>query len=378
MSKLNLIATSAFGLEAIVAKELKELGFTDLTVENGKVTYTTTEEGLCVSNLWLRCADRVFLKMAEFNATSFEELFQQTKAIPWADFLPQDSNFIVNAKSVNSGLFSLSDIQSIVKKAIVEKMKDTYMVNWFEESGAKYPILVSILKDVVTISMDTSGVALHKRGYREISNEAPLKETMAASLIKISGWDYKKPFIDPLCGSGTIPIEAAMMGMNIAPGLSRKFISESWDIIPAETWKVVRKEAYTSIDFTRELSIEGYDIDERIIRVAKQNAIKAGVEECIHFQQRPVKELSSNKAGGYIVCNPPYGERLNDKEQVETLYKEMGSVFPKLPFWSYFIITSYEDFEKCFGEKSSKNRKLYNGMLKCYYYQYFAEKKALR
>lgn len=376
MSKLSLIATSAFGLESIVAKELKELGFTDLKVENGKVTYVTNEEGVCVSNLWLRCADRIFIKLAEFNAASFEELFQQTRAIAWADILPLDSNFIINAKSVNSTLFSLSDIQSIVKKAIVEKMKETYMVDWFQESGAKYPILVSILKDVVTISLDTSGVALHKRGYREIGNEAPLKETMAASLIKISGWDYKKPLIDPLCGSGTIPIEAAMMGMNIAPGLSRKFICEDWDIIPKDTWKVVRKEAYTSIDFTRELSIEGYDIDERIIRVAKQNAMKAGVEECIHFQQRPVSELSSSKSGGCIICNPPYGERLSDKAQVEVLYKEMGEVFRKLPYWSYFIITSYEDFEKCFAEKSSKNRKLYNGMIKCYYYQYFAEKKA--
>lgn len=374
MSKLNLIATSAFGLESIVAKELKSLGFEDLKVENGKVTYTTNEEGLCVSNLWLRCADRIFIKLSEFTATSFEELFEMTKALPWADILPIDANFIVNAKSVHSTLFSLSDIQSIVKKAIVEKMKDTYMVNWFEESGAKYPILVSILKDVVTISIDTSGVALHKRGYREVGNEAPLKETMAASLIKISGWDYTKPLIDPMCGSGTIPIEAALMGMNIAPGLSRKFISETWDIIPKETWKIVRKEAYTSIDFTRELSIEGYDIDERVIRIATQNAIKAGVEECIHFQRRPVSELSSSKANGFVICNPPYGERLSDNENVEALYKEMGNVFRALPNWSYFIITSYENFEKFFGEKSHKNRKLYNGMLKCYYYQYFAKK----
>lgn len=374
MSKLELIATSAFGLESIVAKELKELGFTDLKTENGKVTYTTNEEGLCKSNLWLRCADRVFIKIAEFKALSFEELFEQSKALPWADYLPEDANFIVNAKSVKSQLFSLSDIQSIVKKSIVEKMKDTYMKSWFEETGSKYPILVSILKDVVTVSIDTSGTALHKRGYREIANMAPMKETLAASLIKISNWTPDIPLMDPFCGSGTIAIEAALMGLNIAPGLGRKFVSETWDIIPSDFWKKVRKEAYSAIDYDKELKIYASDIDSKVLKIAMDNAEKAGVDDCIEFKNLDMNELQTDIKNGFIICNPPYGERLEEKHEIDKLYRQVGKVFKRLPSWSYFVITSDEDFQRLFGRKADKNRKLYNGRIKCYYYQYFSKK----
>lgn len=375
MAKYELIATSAFGLESIVAKELKRLGYKDLRVENSKVTYIGDEECICKSNLWLRCADRIFIKLAEFTATSFEELFQGAKNIDWADYLPEDANFIVNAKSVKSQLFSLSDIQSIVKKAIVEKMKDTYEVEWFEESGSVYPILVSILNDTVTISLDTSGEALHKRGYREKGNAAPLKETLAAAMVILSGWRYDRNFVDPFCGSGTIPIEAAMIARNIAPGLNRKFACEEWDfIISSLTWKKVRKEAYEAIIYDKKFNIFGYDIDSKIIPIARQNAVKAGVDDCIHFQTQSVTDLSSHKHYGTIVCNPPYGERLSEKSDVELLYKNMGNTFTKLDTWSYFIITSYEGFEKCFGKKSDKNRKLYNGRIQCYYYQYLGPK----
>ncbi|WP_432405907.1 THUMP domain-containing class I SAM-dependent RNA methyltransferase [Wukongibacter sp. M2B1] len=371
MAKLELIATAAFGIEAVVAREIKELGYEDITVENGRVIFTGNEEAICKSNLWLRCADRVYLKVGEFVATTFEELFQQVKALPWENYLGIDANFPVNAKSVKSKLFSLSDIQAISKKAIVEKMKSIYMQDWFEESGAKYPIMVSILKDKVTVSIDTSGAGLHKRGYREVGSEAPLKETLAAAMIKISRWRPDRVLIDPFCGSGTIPIEAALIGRNIAPGINRSFISEEWDMIPKDIWKKVKKEAYEAMEYDRELEIYGYDIDGRIAKIAINNAEEAGVEDCIHFQRRPMSELSSKKKYGYIVCNPPYGERLSEKKEVERLYKEMGKVFTKLDTWSYYVITSHEEFQQCFGKKADKNRKLYNGRIKCYYYQYF-------
>jgi len=371
MSKLELIATSAFGIEAIVAKELKELGFNDLKVENGKVTYITNEEGLVKSNLWMRCADRIHIKIAEFNATSFEELFNKVKAIEWADYLPQDANFIINAKSVKSGLFSLSDIQSITKKAIVEKLKETYQVEWFEESGSKYPLLVSILKDTVIITLDSSGVALHKRGYRENANEAPLKETLAAALIKISGWTYDKPLADVFCGSGTIPIEAALIGLNIAPGISRKFQAEEWDIIPSDLWKKARKEAYEAIAYDRDLTIFASDINKKSLRLAANNAEKAGVDHCIEFKYLDAREFNPEISGGFLISNPPYGERLEEKATIDALYKDIGESFKSFKNWNYFIMTSDEDFEKNFGRKSDKNRKLYNGRLKCYYYKYF-------
>lgn len=375
MATYELVATSAFGLESIVGKELKRLGYKDLKIENGKVTYFGDEECICKSNIWLRCADRVFIKLSEFKATSFEELFQGVKKISWETYLPEDANFVVNAKSVKSQLFSLSDIQSISKKAIVDNLKETYNIDWFSEEGSKYPILISILNDNVTVLLDTSGEALHKRGYREVGSEAPLKETLAAALIILSQWRYDRNFIDPFCGSGTIPIEAALIAKNIAPGLNRSFVSEEWDFIISQlTWKNVRKMAYESIITDKEHSISGFDIDERMVNIARQNAIKAGVDDCIHFQRHSVAELSSNKHYGTIVCNPPYGERLSDKREVEKLYKDMGKVFSILDTWSYFIITSHENFEGCFGKKSNKNRKLYNGRILCYLYQYLGPK----
>ncbi len=374
MSKLEIIATSTFGIESIVAREVKDLGYENIIVENGKVTFVGNEEAICKSNLWLRCADRVYIKVGEFKATTFEELFQQVKALPWTDYLPINAKFPVNAKSVKSQLFSLSDIQAISKKAIVEKMKEIYLKDWFEETGNEYPILVSILKDKVTVMIDTSGVGLHKRGYREVASAAPLKETLAAAMLKISRWNPKISFIDPLCGSGTIAIEAALMGRNIAPGLNRSFISEDWDIIPKEVWKKAKKEAYSSIEYDKELDISGYDIDDRVVKIAMENSIEAGVDDCIHFQARPVSELSTKKKYGYIICNPPYGERLSEKDEVEKLYKEMGKVFSNLDTWSYYVLTSYEEFAKCFGKKATKNRKLYNGRIKCYFYQYFGPK----
>ncbi|MEG2936375.1 MAG: class I SAM-dependent RNA methyltransferase [Clostridium sp.] len=375
MSNLTLIATSAFGIESIVAKEIKNLGYTDVTVENGKITYIADERGVVKSNLWLRCSDRVYIKIGEFKATSFEELFENTKALPWEDFLPIDAEFpVADAKSVKSGLFSLSDIQSIVKKAVVEKLKSTYSIDWFKEDGAKYPIHVSILKDIVTITINTSGDALHKRGYRERASEAPLKETLAAALIKVSGWTPDKALIDPFCGSGTIPIEAALIGRNIAPGLNRKFISENWAIIPKEIWKEERKKAYTAIDYNCELDISGVDIDKSSIAISRENSIEAGVDDCIHFQQNDMNTISSKRKDGYIICNPPYGERLNELAEIQSLYTAMGTVFSKFITWNQYIITSYEYFEKYFGKTSDKNRKLYNGRIKCYYYQYLNHK----
>lgn len=376
MANYTLIATSAFGIESIVAKEIKSLGYNDVTVENGKITYLTDERGIVKSNLWLRCSDRIYIKVGEFKATSFEELFENTKALPWENYLPVNAEFpVADAKSVKSGLFSLSDIQSIVKKAVVERLKNTYKVDWFKEDGAKYPIHVSILKDIVTISINTSGDALHKRGYREKASEAPLKETLAAALIKISGWTADKPLIDPFCGSGTLPIEAALIGRNIAPGLNRKFISENWALIPNELWKEERKQAYSAIDYNCELDIIGVDINKRVISVARENSIEAGVDDCIHFQHNDMNTISSKKKNGFIICNPPYGERLNELAEIQALYKEMGKVYSNFPTWNKFIITSYEEFEKYFGKHSDKNRKLYNGRLKCYYYQYINNKK---
>lgn len=369
--KFNLIATATFGLEAIVGQELKSLGFEDVVVENGRVLFKGNERDLCYANMWLRTADRVFIQIAEFKATTFESLFNRVNDIPWEIYLPHDAEFPVNAKSVKSKLFSLSDIQSISKKAIVKRLGKLYNKEWLPETGPKYSILVGILKDTVTVSIDTSGVGLHKRGYREQGHRAPLKETLAAALLNISRWQGKISLIDPMCGTGTIAIEAAMMGRNIAPGLSRTFDFESWPIIPNDIYKAVKKEAYEKIDYDAPLHIEAYDLDPRAIKIARHNAEIAGVEEDIHFQVRDVKELSSNKKYGYIITNPPYGERLNELEEVEELTRVMSNRFEMLDTWSKYIFTAFEDFEKFYNKKATKNRKLYNGKLKCYYYQYF-------
>lgn len=372
--KYNLIATATFGIEAVVGQELKSLGFEDVVVENGRVLFKGNERDICRANMWLRTADRVFIQIAEFKATSFETLFNRVNEIPWENYLPFDAEFPVNAKSVKSKLFSLSDIQSISKKAIVKRLGTLYNKDWLPETGPKFSILVGILKDTVTVSIDTSGTGLHKRGYREQGHHAPLKETLAASLLKISRWQAKIPLIDPMCGTGTIAIEAALMGRNIAPGLNRKFDFENWPLIPNDVFKAVKKEAYEMIDYDAPLHIEAYDKDPRAIKIARENAEIAGVEEDIHFQVRDVKELSSSKKYGYIITNPPYGERLNELEEVQELTRVMSNRFEMLDTWSKYVFTAFEDFEKFYNKKSTKNRKLYNGKLKCYYYQYFGPK----
>lgn len=371
MAKLELIATATFGLEAVVARELQNLGYTNLKTENGRVTFIADKQAICRTNLWLRSADRVLIKMGEFKALSFEELFQQTRALPWPEWLPMDANFPVNGKSVKSQLASVPNCQAITKKAIVEKMKETYAQQWFEETGATYPVEVAIQKDIVTLTIDTSGPGLHKRGYRKLSASAPLKETLAAAMILLSRWQPERTLIDPLCGSGTIPIEAALIGKNIAPGLSRTFAAEAWPNLPNKLWLQARDEARNLARYDRPLRIIGSDIDKEVLSLARYHARQAGVEKQIHFQRQPVKDLKSKFKYGYIICNPPYGERLGEKKEVEKLYKSMGKVFSNLDTWSYYILTSNESFENLFGRKANKKRKLYNGRIKVDFYQFF-------
>lgn len=374
MSRYSLIATAAFGLESVVAKELKQLGFTDLHVFNGGVSFTGNESSICACNLWLRSADRLYLKLAEFKAVTFEELFQQVKGLPWYMYLDPDAAFPVYAKSVKSTLYSLSDIQAISKKAIVDSLKELHGLEWFPENGPRHPIHISILKDRVQVLMDTSGDGLHKRGYRVKSVKAPMKETLAAALVLLSNWYPDKTFIDPFCGSGTLPIEAALIGRNIAPGLNRRFLSETWPFIPDSVWKNARKEAYQAIDLEVPLNIQGYDLDKRAISAALANAEEAGLEDTIHFQVRNVSELSSSDRKGCLVTNPPYGERLESKASAEALYAVLGQRFSKLEGWSCFVLTPHERFESAFGSKSDSNRKLYNGRIKSYFHQYYNRK----
>lgn len=372
--KLRLIATSVFGMESVVAQEIKELGFEGVVVENGRVLFDSDEAGLVKANLWIRTAERIFVQVGQFKARTFEELFQGVQKLPWEVYVPKDAAFPVDAKSVKSTLFSLSDIQSISKKAIVRRLTKLHKTEWFEESKETYRIMVSILKDVVTVSIDSSGTGLHKRGYRERGNEAPLKETLAAGLVSLCKWTPDRPFVDPFCGSGTIVIEAALKAKNIAPGLNRKFDAENWRWIEPSLWKEAKKEAYAAINQTLDIQLEGYDIDPKSIEIARENAELAGVDDIIHFQVRDVRDFSTKKQYGTIICNPPYGERLNEVREVEKLYMTMGKVFKAYPTWSKYIITSHETFETVFGEKATKNRKLYNGRIKTYFYMYFGER----
>jgi putative N6-adenine-specific DNA methylase len=371
MSKIDLIATSTFGLEAIVAQEIKDLGYREISVDNGKVTFTADEIAICRANLWLRTADRIRLKVGEFKVTTFDELFEQTKALPWSDLIPVNAAFPVDGKSVQSTLFSISDCQSIVKKAVVESIKKRHQTEWFKEDGPLYRIEVSLLRDVATLTIDTSGTGLHKRGYRLSSSGAPLRETLAAALIYIARWQPEITLIDPLCGSGTIPIEAALIGQNIAPGINRTFVSEGWPTIPRELWREARKETHDLADYNKELDLSGTDINPDSIKVARKNASEAGVENLIHFQVKPLSAFSSKKKYGKVICNPPYGERLGSQKEVEKLYKEMGRLYKTLDTWSWYTVTAHEDFERLFGKKASKRRKLYNGNIKVQYYQYF-------
>jgi putative N6-adenine-specific DNA methylase len=378
MSKIQLIATATFGLEAIVARELNDLGYEDHYVEDGKVIFTGDESDICLTNLWLRTADRVFVRVGEFKALTFEELFEQTKALPWDEWIPPDAEFPVNGKSIRSKLFSVSDCQAIVKKAIVEKLKLKYKKNWFEEKGPKYTIEVALLKDMATLTIDTSGPGLHKRGYRPLVGEASLKETLASGMILVSRWTHDRALLDPCCGSGTIPIESAMIGLNMAPGLKREFASEHWVRVPKKLWINAREEAKSFIKPDRELRIQGSDIDEKALNLARYHAKQAGVEKYVHFQKRPLNEISSRFKYGFIITNPPYGERQGDEEYVENLYREMGKAFEKFDSWSYYVITSYPGFERLFGQRADKKRKLYNGKIQCNYYQYFGPKMPLK
>lgn len=366
----NLIATTTFGIEGITAKELKALGYEDLKTENGKVHFQGDEMDIAIANIHLRTADRILINMGEFNALSFEELYQGTKKIKWNEIIPVDGIMHVNGKSVNSTLHSVPDCQSIVKKAIVDSMSNAYGIKQFEESGPLYKIEVSILKDKVTLTIDTSGPGLHKRGYREEAGIAPLKETLAASMVLISRWNENSQLIDPFCGSGTILIEAAMIMQNIAPGMCRSFVCETWPTMDPDIFEQVREGAERAIKH-KDISLIGYDIDGSILKVARRNAEKAGVSKYIEFQRRDFRDFSTGNKYGFIISNPPYGERLGEKNEVEELYKIFGAYKKKYDNWDYNILTSFEGFEKPFGVKASKNRKLYNGKIRCYYYQYF-------
>ncbi len=377
MREIELIATTTFGLEAIVKREILDLGFNDISVENGKVTFKADLSGIPKTNLWLRSADRVFLKLGEFKALSFEDLFEKTKSLPWDKWIPQDGKFTVKGKSIKSKLFSVPDCQAIVKKAVVEKLKLKYDTEWFEETGAEYTIQVALLKDIATLTIDTSGVGLHKRGYRVESVEAPIKETLAAAMVNLSFWNKDRSLYDMFCGSGTIPIEAALIGKNIAPGLNRTFASEEWPIIGKKLWKEARENAINSIDQETKLKIYGSDIDTSAIVIAKENAIKAGVGDCITFERKDFKQVDTTEDYGVIISNPPYGERLDEIKEVRVLYKNMGVIFNKLETWSKYIITSHEDFEKLYGKNADRKRKLYNGRIKVDYFQYYGPRPPL-
>ncbi len=374
MATFELIATAAFGLEAVVAREVKQLGYDDVRVENGRVVFSGDEKAICRANIWLRSADRVLVKMGEFKATTFEQLFEETKALNWHDWLPEDANFPVEGKSINSTLFSVPDCQAIVKKAVVEKMKQKYQRSWFDEQGPRYTIEVGLLKDIATLTIDTSGAGLHKRGYRQLVGQAPLKETLAAALISLSRWREDRALIDPFCGSGTIPIEAALTALNIAPGLKREFTASKWPNIPASLWQEAREEAKSLIRQDFSLKIIGTDIDAEALSLARHHARQAGVEQHIHFQQLPVKEIRSSHKYGWVLCNPPYGERLGEAREVAALYTEMKEAFKRLDTWSFYILTAYPEFEHLFGRRADKRRKLYNGRLECQFYQFFGPK----
>lgn len=372
MNRLELIAPCHFGLEAVLKREIIELGYDVVEVEDGRVTFYGDAEAVCRANIFLRTAERILLKIGSFYAATFEELFEKTRELPWEDYIPKDGRFwVAKAASVKSRLFSPSDIQSIMKKAMVRRLSQCYHVEWFSEDGASYPVRVFLKKDIVTVGIDTSGVSLHKRGYREMSGKAPITETLASALIMLTPWKGDRIFVDPFCGSGTFPIEAAMMAANIAPGMNRSFAAEAWaNLIPKKMWYDIADEAHDLMQEDVSVDIQGYDIDGSVVRVARRNAEEAGVAHLIHFQERDVKELSHAKKYGFIVTNPPYGERLGEKENLPELYRSFGEAFKRLDSWSAYMITSYEGAERYFGRKADKNRKIYNGMKKTYFYQF--------
>ena len=372
--KLELIATATFGLEAVVKREIEALGYKIIRSEDAKITYMGDERAIARSNLWLRSADRVLLKMGEFKALEFEDLFQQTKAVAWEDIIPADGKFTVTGTSVKSKLHSVPACQSIVKKAIVERLGSFYCIDRFEETGAEYTVKVTILKDRVTLTIDTSGTGLHKRGYRVCDVAAPIKETLAAAMVQLSFWKAGRLLVDPCCGSGTIPIEAAMIGRNIAPGLNRKFASQEWDIIPPEIWKEERKAAFEAIDYDADIRIEASDISGRAVEAAIENAAEAGVDDCIEFKKMDMARLTAEEEGGIIITNPPYGERIGEKKQIEAIYSAYNEFYRKNPTWSLFMVTTDKEVEnKIFGRPADRRSKLYNGRLEVCYYQFHGQ-----
>lgn len=373
---MKLMAPCHFGLEAVLKKEIIDLGYDIAQVEDGRVTFDGDEEAICRANVFLRSAERVLIQIGRFKALTYDELFEGIKALPWEMYIPKNGKFwVTKASSIKSKLFSPSDIQRIVKKAMVERLKSQYNISWFDEDGAEFPVRVFLFKDEVIVGLDTTGASLHKRGYRKLPSKAPISETLAAAMIMLTPWKHDRILVDPFCGSGTIPIEAALMAANIAPGMNRSFTAEQWkNIIPAKEWYDVIDEAHDMIDESVEVDIQGYDIDDEMIKIARINARDAGVEKMIHFQRRSVSELSHPKKYGFIISNPPYGERLEEKKDLPKLYKTIGDRYKALDAWSAYLITSYEDAEKDMGIKATKNRKIYNGMIKTYLYQFLGEK----
>ena len=365
-----------FGLEAVLKKEIMDLGYEIVRVNDGRVTFKGDLSAVCRANIFLRTTERIQLCIGRFPAYSFDDLFEGTKALAWEEFLPKDAKFwVTKATTKNSKLFSGSDIQSIVKKAIVERLKGKYRVEWFPETGSEYPLRVFIHKDEVSITLDTTGESLHKRGYRRLTAKAPVSETLAAALIMLTPWNKKRILVDPFCGSGTFPIEAAMIGANIAPGMNREFTAEGWkNLIDKKLWYNAVTEASDLICEDTDMDIQGYDIDGDVVRIARANAREAGVDHMIHFQQRPVSALSHPKKYGFVITNPPYGERLEEKAALPALYKEMGEAFLRLSDWSFYVLTSYEDAQRCIGRKADKNRKIYHGMIQPYFYQFLGPK----
>lgn len=376
MKIYKLMAPCHFGLEAVLKREIIDLGYDVLSVEDGRVTFEGDDEAICRANVFLRTAERVMIQVGRFKAVTYDELFEGIKALPWEEYIPEDGRFwVTKASSIKSKLFSPSDIQRIVKKAMVESLKQHYHVNRFEETGADYPLRVFLFKDEVIVGLDTTGESLHKRGYRKLSSKAPISETLAAALIMLTPWKKDRILVDPFCGSGTFPIEAAMMVANIAPGMNREFLSERWkNLIPKKVWHETLDEAHDLVCEDIQTDIQGYDLDGDMVKIARQNATLAGVEQYIHFQQRDVKDLSHNKKYGFLITNPPYGERLEEKDALPELYRTIGERFRMLEDWSAYIITSYEDTEKYMGLTADKNRKIYNGMIKTYYYQFLGKK----
>ena len=376
MRQFELIAPCHFGLEAVLKREILDLGYEISKVEDGKVSFWGDEEAVAYANMFLRTAERILLKVGEFKACTYDELFEGTKALPWEEYIPENGKFWVKkASSIKSKLFSPSDIQSIMKKAMVERMKKAYGIEWFPENGASFPLRVFLHKDTVTVALDTTGESLHKRGYRTLTSKAPITETLAAALIMLTPWKSDRILVDPFCGSGTFPIEAAMIAANMAPGMNREFLSEDWKhLIPRKCWYDAMDEANDLVDLSVQTDIQGYDIDGDIVRAARANAKAAGVDELIHFQQRSVSDLSHPKKYGFLITNPPYGERIEDKKNLPELYKTIGERFAALDSWSAYIITAYEDTERYFGRKADKNRKIYNGMMKTYFYQFLGPK----